>query len=279
MRRSGTMTVLTALFLTVWPASMVGQSQAPAIDSGPGDLGGHLSVEVPPGAAPPGTTITVEARDPSERPVELKAVPLERTFYELLPSDVRFGAPITVTRSISFQELGIDRFDPDVDGLIVGSLFTRDAGGTWSWLDDARVRLDTADAAFAVTGTTDHGGPIMAYVPGALLVATEDDAATPVGAAFRVEGQLRIDPASRAGFASVSGRTSDETIAKPGQSYDVESFDLAMGLEFQCLAPGAVSYETTFTLSGVGDIGPVRDVIHLASTDVAVTQTGEHTCE
>lgn len=279
MRRSGRMSVLAALFLTVWPASTVGQSEEPEIHSSQGDLGGHLSVQVPPGATPPGTSISVASRDPQERPDELGGVPMEMAFYELQPLDVRFSVPVTVTRSVGFEELGIDQFDPVLDGLIAGSLFTRDAAGTWSWLDDAEVRLDVADAAFTVTGTTDHGGPIMAYVAGDLLVATEDATTSAVGEVFRIEGQLRVDPASGADIADVSGLTSDESIAKPVRSYDVEFFDRAAGLEFQCLAPGTVTYETTFTVSGVADVGPLGDAIGLAGTDVAVTHTGEHTCE
>jgi len=279
MRRSEWISVVAAVFLMVWPASVVGQSQEPGIDSGPGDLGGHLSVVVPQGAAPVGTTISVATRDPSQRPEELRTIPMNLAFYELQPADLRFSAPVTVTRSIGFQELGIEQFDPVFDGLVVGSLFTRDADGAWTWLQDAAVRLDAADAAFTVTGTTDHGGPIMVYVPGDLLVATEDAAPTPVGHVFRVEGQLRVDATSRAAIAAVSGHTSDATIAKAGSSYDVASFDRAEGLEFECLTPGTVQYETTFSISDVADVSPLHGAIGLGPTVVAVTQTGEHTCQ
>ena len=279
MRRSGRIPVLAALFLMVWPGSTMGQSEMPGNYSSPGIPGGSISVDVPPGAAPPGVAVTVAQRDPSERPDELKAVPMEWAFYELQPSDVHFSAPVTVTRSIGFQELGIDRFDPVFDGLIVGSLFTRDADGTWSWLDDAEIRLDAGGGGFTVTATTDHTGPIITYVAGDLLVATEDTSTTQVGQTFRVEGQLRGDPASRADIADVSGRTSDETVAKAGGSYDVEFFDRAHGLEFECLAPGTVTYETTFTVSGLADVSPLNGAIGLAGTEVAVTQTGEHTCQ
>jgi hypothetical protein len=270
---------MAALVLTVWPASTVGQSEGPAIDSGRGELGGRLRVEVPEGAAPPGTTITVLRRDPIERPDELKTVPMEWAFFELQPSDVRFSAPVVVTRSVGFQELGVHGLDPAFDGLIAGSLVTRDAAGTWSWLDDVELRLDMADAAFTVTGTTDHGGPIIALIAGDLIVATEDASITPVGQTFRVEGQLRVDPASRAEIADVSGRTSDESIARSVRSYDVELFDRAAGLELECLAPGTVQYETTFWVSGVADVGPLRDAIGLTGTDVAASHAGEHTCE
>ena len=279
MQRLGRMSVLAALFLIVSPATTVGQSEEPRIHSGQDGLGGSIRVEVPAGAAPPGTAISVESRDPGERPTELSGLPMEIPFYEIHPADVRFTTPVTVTRSIVFDQLDIDEFDPDWDGLIVGSLFTRDADGTWSWLEGARVRLDVDDGAFVVTGTTDHGGPIIAYTAAALIVATEDASTTPVGRVFRVEGQLRVDPASRADIAAVSGRTSDETIAKAGRSYDVEFFDRAEGLEFECLATGTVEYETTFSISGVADVSPLDGAIGLAGTEVGVAQTGEHTCE
>jgi hypothetical protein len=278
MRRSGCVLALTAVFLAVWPASILGQSEPP-IDSGPGELGGRLLVDVPQGAVPSGTTITVVTRDPSERPEELRVVPMRFPFYELQPTDVRFSAPVTVTRWIGFQELDIDGFDPLFDGLVVASLLSRDPAGTWAWLGGTETRLDLAEDAVSVTATTDHGGPIIASVAGDLLVATDDDAATPVGGTFRVEGQLRVDPASRADIVGVSGRTSDETIATAGQGYDVEAFDRAEGLEYQCLAPGTVTYESTFSTGDVGDVGPVADAIGLPGTVVAVTHTGEHTCE
>lgn len=278
MRRTGRLFVLAALSMTVWPASILGQSDEPGVHTSQGDLGGRFVVEVPSGAAPPGTTISVTSRDPSQRPGELVGQPMRSPFYELQPLDVRFSVPVTVTRLIELQELDIDEFEPGRDGLAVGSLFTRDADGTWSWLEDADVRLDVGDAAFTLTGSTDHGGPILAYVAGDLIVATEDAIVTPVGQAFRVEGQLRVDPASRADIADVSGQPSDETIAMPMRSYKVESFDRAAGLEFQCLAPGTVQYETTFTVTDVADVSPLNDSIGLTGTDVAVTHMGEHTC-
>jgi hypothetical protein len=266
------------MLVTAWPIAALGQSEVPATDSGQGQPGGALSVDVPQGAVAPGTTISVAGRDPAERPEELEALSMEMTFHELQPMDVRFRGPVTVTRSIAFQEVGRDRFDPLFDGLLAGSLITRDAEGTWSWLDGIEVRLARGEDAFVVTGTTDHGGPIIAYVAGDVIVATEDASTTPVGGVFRVEGQLRVDPASQADIASVSGRTSDGSIAKAGRSYDVESFDRAEGLEFECLTPGTVEYEATFSIGGIADVSPLNGAIGLSGTDVAVTHTGEHAC-
>jgi hypothetical protein len=271
---------MLALFLvTVVPASSVAQTAEPSIGTGPGDVAGLLSVDVPPGAAPAGTTVTVEPRDPDVRPDELRDLPMRHPFHELLPVDARFSAPVTVTRSIPFGALEEGVYDPATDGLIVSALFTRDTDGTWSWLADAQVRLDPEGGAFLVTGTTDHGGPIIGYRAGDLVVATEDASATPVGEVFRVEGQLRVDPGSLAEIADVTGRTSDESIAKPVRSYEVEFFDRARGLELECLAPGTVQYEATFAIGDVADVGPLRSAIGLTGTDVAIVHAGEHTCE
>jgi hypothetical protein len=237
-----------------------------------------LTVDVPSGAAPAGTTVTVVAQAPSDRPDELKSVPMTLAFYELQPSDVIFSAPATVTRTMSFGEVGIEQFDPLLDGLIVGSLFTRAADGTWSWLQDAKIELDPGNEGFTITATTDHGGPILAYVAGDLLVANEDASSTAVGQSFRVEGQVRVVPDSRTTIAAVSGSTSDDAVAKAGQSYDVAFFDRAKGLEYQCVAPGTVQYVTTFTVTDVADVSPLGDAIGLNGTDIDVTQSGEHTC-
>lgn len=281
MRRSGRLSAVALVLLLVFPAATVAQSASPGespAPSGSTPLGGNLTIAVPDGAAPAGTTVSVVARAPSERPDELKSVPTTMAFYEIQPTDVTFSGPATVTRTVGFGEVGIDHYDPLVDGLIVGSLFTRATDGTWSWLQDASISLDPNAGGFTITATTDHGGPVFASIAGSLLVANEDSSSTPVGQSFRVEGQVRVDPESRADIESVSGTTSDESIAKAGNSYDVAFFDRAEGIEFTCLGPGTVQYQATFTISDVGDVSPLASAINLAGTDVAVTQTGQHTC-
>jgi len=281
MRRSGRLFAAAVLLVLAVPASVVAQTASPGSESpgpsGSSVAGGGLAVDAPDGAAPAGTTVTIVARDPSERPDELAGIPTTLTFYEVQPADVTFSTPATVTRTIGFGELGIEQYDPFTDGVILGSLFTRVGDGTWAWLQDASVGLDEADNRFTVTGTTDHGGPILADVVGNILLANEDGTTTPVGESFHVEGQVRVDATSRADIAAVAGTTSDETVAKPGDSYDVTFFDRAEGIEFQCLAPGTVHYETTFTVHGVADVGPLS-AISLDGTDVSVTQSGDHTC-
>jgi hypothetical protein len=283
MRRSGQsfalVSSLALLALGAGPATTGAQSPVPGALEADGERGGRLTVELPPGAAPAGATVQVVALDPSERSDDPQAVPQGWASYALEPADATFNAPVTVRRTLSFEELGLDPFDPLFDGLVLATLFTRAADGTWSWLDDAQVRLDPAGSAFTVTGMTDHGGPILVSVPGDLLVGTEDETPTPVGSTFRVEGQLRVDPASAARIDAVSGSTADEAIATAGQPYAVAGFDGAVGLAYQCLAPGTVTYETTFALSGVGDVGALTDVTGLGGTAVAVLQAGEHTCE
>jgi hypothetical protein len=278
MRRSGRIPVLAALLLAAWPASAMGQSAAPTAVSGQGDAAGLLSVDAPPGAVPAGTTLEVVARDPGERPDALKGLPMAQPFPELQPVDVRFAAPVTVTRPIAFGSLGIDAFDPGTDGLVVGGLFTQDTDGTWSWLGDPRVRLDPAGTGFLMSGTADHGGPILTDIEGSLIVATEDAAPTAVGEHFRVEGQLAVDPTSRADVLDVTGAVSDDTIARPLQGYRVTGFDRAAGLELECLAAGTVRYDATFEVRGLADVGPLHGAIGLPGTSVDVTYTGEHTC-
>ena len=282
MRRSGQSFALAsslALLALGGPATTGAQSPVPVTLEADGGRGGRLTVEVPPGAAPSGATVLVVVLDPNERSDDPQAVPEGWASYALEPADAIFNAPVTVRRTLSFEELGLDPFDPIFDGLVLATLFTRTADGTWTWLDDAQVRLDPAGSSFMVTGMTDHGGPILASVPGDLLVGTEDDTPTPVGSTFRVEGQLRVDPESRAQIDAVSGSTADEAIATAGQPYVVAGFDRATGLAYECVGPGTVTYETTFALSGVGDVGSVSDVTGLGGTAVTVLQAGEHTCE
>ena len=287
MRRSGISWAVVLLLVLSSASTAVAQSASPGSPSpesqSPGPAtsppaGGNLTIDVPAGAAPAGTTVTVVARTPDERPDELKTVPSALAFYEVQPADVAFSAPATVTRTVGFGELGIDQYDPFVNGLVVGSLFTRAADGSWSWLQDAAVSLDAAGGGFTITATTDHAGPILTDIVGSLIVANEDATSTPVGQTFRVEGQVRVDAASRADVAAITATTSDESIVKAGDSYDVTFFDRAEGIELHCLAPGTVQYETTFTVSDVGDVGALSTAVALPGTEVSITQTGEHTC-
>lgn len=282
MRRTGWLAVVAGLLLFSFPAAALAQSASPGSESpGPATspaAGGSLTIDVPDGAAPAGTTVTVVARTPDQRPDELRATPTSLAFYEIQPADVTFSAPATVTRTVSFGEVGIDSYDPAFDGVLVGALFTKAADGTWSWLDDASVSLDTAGAGFTITGSIDHGGPVFVAIPDTLVVANEDATSTPVGQSFRVEGQVRADTESRADISAVTGTSSDESVAKAGNSYDVTFFDRAEGIEFECLAPGTVQYQATFTISDVADTGALNTAIALNGTDVSVTQSGEHTC-
>jgi hypothetical protein len=276
------MSGVAVLVLLAVPATVVAQSQSPGESPGtssPSAAGGDLTIDVPDGAAPSGTTVMVAAHGPDARPDELKSVPTTLSFYEVQPDDVVFSAPASVTRTVTFGELGMNGFDPLLDGVIAAALFTRAPDGTWSWLDANQDRIDMTKGGYTITATIDHGGPVFAFVPGDLLLATEDTSTTPVGQSFRVEGQLRVDPSSGAEISTVTGTTSDETIAKAGDSYQVALFDRAEGLEFQCLAAGTVQYETTFTIHDVGDVGPLNAAIGLGPTDVDVVQNGEHTCQ
>jgi hypothetical protein len=265
------------MVLSLWPAAAVaqaGESEIYTSQDGPISL---VTVEVPEGAAPPDARIAVATRDPSERPEEIARVPMANPFYELQPVDVRFAEPVTVTRLIEFAQLGITSFDRSRDGLIAGSLFTRDADGVWSWLEDTQVRVDPARQAFVVTGMTDHGGPLIALI-GADLIVAADPPESAVGDRFRVEGLVRTEPESATDIGAASGGTSDPAIAAWSGNYDVEAFDRAVGIEFECLAPGSVAYEVIFTLTDVADVSPINESIGLAGTDVDVAHTAEHTC-
>jgi hypothetical protein len=275
MRRSRMPSLFIALMLSLWPASAATQNEGPKVYSSPD---ARVTVEVPEGAAPPEARVAVETRDPGDRPAELAGLPMPNPFYELRPLDARFSEPVLVTRLIEFEQLGIDAYEPTQHGLVVGTLFTRDSDGVWSWLDDAEVRVDPADNVFVVTGSMDHGGPIIGLIGANLVVAATDPAESAVGEVFQVEGLVRVEPESAADITAASGSTSDPAIADLVRSYDVEAFERAAGLEFECLAPGTVTYEVAFTVTEVADVSPLGEPIGLAGTGVDVVYTGEHTC-
>jgi hypothetical protein len=271
--------VLITLALLVWPASALAQDSEVVVPEGQAGPPHIITVEIPSGAAPAGTDIAVVRRDPDERPDELSSLPLENPFYELQPLDLRFSEPVTVTRLLMFEQFGIVEFDPGAHGYPAASMFARNSDGSWTWLADTVVQIDDGtDPAFAVTGSTDHGGPMFGYFGGSLIVAPDDPPEADVGEIFRVEGQLHGPPGTEANVAGVTGSTSDPSIATPGTVYDIEIFDRAAGIEFECLAPGTVSYEVTFAATEVADVGPHQSLIDVGGVGVHVVHTGDLTC-
>jgi len=119
---------------------------------------GLLTLSIPLGAVPDGVSLTAEARGESDLPLELRGLEVRSAFYELLPADIAFASPVTVTRRVSYDDLALD---PDVDGLPVLALALRAPDASWQWLDAQEL---ISDGEFVtVSGQANHGGLLFAF--------------------------------------------------------------------------------------------------------------------
>lgn len=109
---------------------------------------GVVTVDVPDGAVPPGTTITVGLRPADQSPPELVTAGVPRTCYVLEPEGTTFSAPVKVTMTRPRDYYG------DANSLPLLALATRSAAGAWEWLSDSVMWL--TDEVMAVAGYTDH---------------------------------------------------------------------------------------------------------------------------
>ena len=125
MRRSGQSSALVltlasfalgALASTTWA-----QSPVPGALEADGEGGGRLTVEVPPGAVPPGMTIRVVAPGSSEPPDALQAVPAGWTFYALEPGDVTFDTSLSADGLLA-RASGSGRFSEDQGTKVAAKL-------------------------------------------------------------------------------------------------------------------------------------------------------------
>ena len=130
---------------------------------------GLLTIEVPEGAiADVSTQISARALGPDELPAELAAFELRGTVHELGPDGSTFDAPVTVTRRVDTDALGVDLDD----GVPVIALASLSSDGTWDVLADQTITLEGTTAI--VSGTTTHFTTIVAF-GGAAQVSMRPD--------------------------------------------------------------------------------------------------------
>ena len=107
--------------------------------------------------ADPGMEISARALGAGELPPELAGFQLKGTIHELEPDGATFEEPVTVTRRVDTEALGID---PE-DGVPVVTLISLSSDGAWEVLADQSITLDGTTAI--VSGTTMHFTTVVAF--------------------------------------------------------------------------------------------------------------------
>jgi hypothetical protein len=116
---------------------------------------GRVTVEVPDGAAPAGTEVSIEARGAEQSPPELVSAGVQFAHYGLLPEGTQFSQPVKVTFAIPRDTYG----DPNAMPLLY--LATRSEDGTWEWLADADMTL--TDTSISVSGWAQHFSALFSW--------------------------------------------------------------------------------------------------------------------
>jgi len=129
---------------------------------------GLVTIEVPAGVDADVSVAALEAP-----PEELAAFELRGAVHDLLPAGATFEEPLTITRRIDPEQLGVDVGE----ALPVIGLLTEGEDG-WSYLGDQTLAVD--GDAIVVSGTTDHFSPLVAVTTGAEL-SMDELAELPVG--------------------------------------------------------------------------------------------------
>jgi hypothetical protein len=111
---------------------------------------GNLTIEIPANALKVDSDITIKILRPEDYPSELESGTLMGEIYDLGPDGLSFNQPVKITRRFSESEVGAD-FSL---GMPIVILFSRDASGEWSTLDDLEVEFE-GDGLIA-SGTTTH---------------------------------------------------------------------------------------------------------------------------
>jgi hypothetical protein len=119
---------------------------------------GLLTIDIPAGAPPESVDLTATARGKDDLPPELLGLEVRSAFYSLEPGGLVFAVPVTITRRVSFEDLGLDLA---TDGLPVLTLALREESGRWEWLDAQTL---TADGdTILVTGEASGTGTVFAF--------------------------------------------------------------------------------------------------------------------
>lgn len=250
---------------------------------------GMLTIDVPAGTLPVGVNLTATAQGEDGLPPELLGMDVRSAFYRLQPDVAVFASPVTITRRVSLEDLGLDL---EVDGLPVLALAMRSVDGSWEWLDDQRLTADgatgdgatgdgaTGDGAFVVaSGTATHASHVFAFGGTTFTrFSLDGESPTPIGSSVTLNATLIFpddpeDPPTLGGeFEPVVG----SSIVALGSGSRPD--DGSLSQDFRCVRDGTSFMGVRYAVLNIGAASVLFGQLGLGPVATEVTVGSAMTC-
>lgn len=228
---------------------------------------GGLSLEIPDGALPEGTSaadITITALGAEDLPGPLAGTDLRSAFYSLEPDGLQFDEPVTLTRRFDAAGSGFDL----AEGVPVPYLVLSDpAGETFEPASEQTVQVEGGEVV--LSGTIEHFSFAYAF-GGTLSVRIPDSAPAYVGGTTILDAEFHTNENA----ADLTPKViADVIFADPG--LEVRYDQVENQLVVSCQEEGVFSYGLELLVVG---IGPSGDLFGLDAVEVVVFLEGEIEC-
>ena len=239
---------------------------------------GALDVHVPEGAsADPGLAVAVRALGPDELPPELAGIQLRGALYELRPDGATFDEPVTVTRRVDTEAVGLDLSA----GVPVITLISRDSNGNWEPLGNQTISLD--GTTMVVAGTTSHFSTLVAFGGPTRVWLQARSAKRKVGKTLTAD--IWIGPPANTTIPIATTITGLERAMGPSDILGPGTLEIlgdmqSANAQFTCANPGrdvfSVDVVLNESLEYVSQVAP--DITGLDTSRTTVTLTGDARC-
>ncbi len=189
---------------------------------------GVLTVDIPEGAAPAGTVVTIVELDETWRPEQLQVADVSMAAYDLLPDGAVFAEPVTITYRIDPNDLGLELLDGAVP---VALLVTQDESGE---LGMVGVELSRENGMFVARASTTHFSPFAIMISDTSAIAL-----VPPALALAVGGQERVElrKVTLTGSELLGARLRRNELWTATAPFVAETIDPLRGAWIECSAP------------------------------------------
>ena len=137
---------------------------------------GLLTLSIPAGALPAGTSATIRPVSTATLPAAIRARAVNGPAYELLPAGLHFAKPVMITRRVH------GTFRGGIPGLV---LVSSETPGRWEQLAQPTIRWDPRVPSLTISATTTHFSTVAVFDDTARFSLTPDPVTRRVGTFFQ----------------------------------------------------------------------------------------------